>query len=144
MPSWIETPAEEKAWSKAKAVVSRQRKKNETSFTNRDWGLVTHVAKSILRSASISGSALPNEEVLYALAKVSSIIDQRHKKGRKAVDETLPAREMVSGLSRLADVTSKVIAAYRDKNVTSQDKEVLRRVRDATSAIESLLNSGDE
>jgi hypothetical protein len=43
MPSWV---ADDDLWKKAKEIVVKQRERNPDSFTDRDWGLVTHIYKN--------------------------------------------------------------------------------------------------
>jgi len=48
MPSnMVKTKAQETKWKRAKAAVERSRKKGESEFTDRDWGLVTSIYKGI-------------------------------------------------------------------------------------------------
>jgi hypothetical protein len=51
MPAWVDTAEEEKAWKTAKEKVREQRDKTEDEFSDRDWGLVTHIAQQILKSS---------------------------------------------------------------------------------------------
>ena len=61
MPAWINTPAEERQWQRAKQIVRQQRSKKEAEFTDRDWALANHIfhkmsASVVWRSASVSTS----------------------------------------------------------------------------------------
>lgn len=54
----VKTKADEKKWSRAKAAVSRSRKKPQNKFTKRDWGLVMHIFKSMKRPGKARAASL--------------------------------------------------------------------------------------
>lgn len=112
MPAWVDTPREERAWRKAKRVVSKQRGKSEDEFTDRDWGLVTHIAKNMLEASS--SSIDPSTHI--ALARVEKILDARKKAARREKDSLLSASDqtLVSALSQVAALGGQTIAAVRD------------------------------
>ena len=103
MPGWVDSPKEEKAWKHAKEIVGRQRKKKEADFTDRDWGLVTHVAQNILKSSVGGGKVTVDEHMVYALARVERILDARRKDDKKKKDADLPpdAKALVESLSQV-------------------------------------------
>lgn len=118
MPGWVDTPAEEKAWKKAKAIVSRQRKKSESDFRDKDWALCTHIAKNILKSSMMSASV--NDGTVYALANVERILDNRRKRERRERDSLLSASDqtLVTALSQVAALGSQTISALRDNQAS--------------------------
>jgi hypothetical protein len=44
MPSWVQN---DDVWKKAEKVVSDTRKKKKDAFSDKDWGLVTHIYKNM-------------------------------------------------------------------------------------------------
>jgi hypothetical protein len=129
MPAWIDTPAEEAAWQKAKGIVARQRKKKEEDFADKDWGLVTHIAKNLLRAVAVSGSTR-DEGTVYALANVERLLDTRRKRERRQRDTALSASDqsLVTALSQVAALGGQTISALRDareSNLSASDNNTL-------------------
>lgn len=140
MPAWIDTDAEEAAWRKATRIVKKQRKKNKSEFTDKDWGLVTHIAKGILRSShSLSGAVPLDENTVFALANVERILDSRRKKDRKGRDALLSAsdRSLVEALSQVAALGGQTIATLRDNRAS---KLSASETSDLTSELESVAS----
>lgn len=140
MPAWIDTAEEEAAWQSAKGIVAKQRKKKESDFTDRDWGLVTHIAKNMLKS---SARVSIDADTHFALANVERILDTRKKKDRRSRDNTLSASDqgLVSALSQVAALGGQTIAALRDNQgsrlttaeadgLTDELQDVAARLRD--------------
>ena len=136
MPAgWVDTPEEEKAWKKAKGVVAEQRSKKESSFTDRDWGLVTHIAKNILKS---SLSATVPSATLFHLAKVENILGARRKVyAKKEADDKLPedAKAVVNALKKVMGQGGQAIAALRKAETTKMDAE---EAKELASDLESI------
>lgn len=122
MPGWVDTPEKERAWKKAKHIVSQQREKAEGSFTDRDWGLVTHIAKNILSS---SMRDLPPEQTHFLLAKVEFLLEARRKEDKKTKNADLPddVKELVEALSSVMAVGGQTIAALRGSKKTGVETE---------------------
>lgn len=133
MPQWIDSPEEEKAWRRAKKIVSKQRGKPEDSFTNRDWGLVTHVAKSILRA-----SFTVPDDIAFTLATVDQMVDRRDKHRRRVHDDMLPQREVVLALKELAHATGEAISSYRNGHGRDADAATLKDIKAVTAAVLKL------
>jgi len=45
VPAFIKTDTDERLWQEAKEIVVEQTNKPMSKFTDRDWGLVTHIWK---------------------------------------------------------------------------------------------------
>jgi hypothetical protein len=144
MPAWVDTPAEEAAWQKAKGIVARQRKKQEADFGDRDWGLVTHIAKNLLKSSTVSGY-YKDEGMVYALSNVERILDTRRKRERKDRDRTLSASDqnLVSALSQVAALGGQSIAVVRgnqqSKLSTKESVELAVELQAVASRLKDLL-----
>lgn len=50
MPAFVKTPKDERKWKRAKNAVKRAKKKPQKDFSNRDWGLTTHIFQRIKKS----------------------------------------------------------------------------------------------
>lgn len=150
MPAWIKTARDEKAWQKAKGIVSKQRDKSEDEFTDRDWGLVTHIAKNLLSKGKTSASYPVDDGTLFALARVERILDTRRKENRRDKDSLLSASDqgLVSALSQVAALSGQTISAMRyvqASNLSAPENEALTlelqavatRLRDILSKVKS-------
>lgn len=140
MPTgWVDTPKEEKAWKKAKSVVSEQRNKKESDFTDRDWGLVTHIAKNILKS---SVSASVPSDALFHLAKVENLLGTRTKvMAKKKADDKLPsdAKAVVNALKKVMSQGGQSIAALRKAKTTKMDDEDAQELASELEAVADKL-----
>lgn len=123
MPAgWVDTPEEEKAWKTAKGIVSEQRSKTESAFSDKDWGLVTHIAKNILKS---SISTRISGDTLFHLAKVETLIGARTKVfAKKKADDKLPedAKVVVNALKKVMGQGGQAIAALRNAGTTKMEE----------------------
>lgn len=121
MPNWVDTPEEEKAWKKAKKIVQEQRDKKESEFSSRDWGLVSHIAKNILKSSVLA--AATDNGLIYRLAKVDHILRARTVRAKK--DDNLPedAKSVVEALKKVMSFGGQSIAKLRDLKSTGMDDE---------------------
>jgi hypothetical protein len=141
MPAWIKNEEDEAAWQSAKKIVSEQRKKKEADFGDRDWGLVTHIAKNMLKGR-VSSSYI-DTGTIYALSNVERILDNRRKKERRNRDTKLSASDqsLVSALSQVAALGGQTVAALRDQQgsrlsaseaaeLTDELQDVANRLRD--------------
>lgn len=141
MPAWIKNEEDEAAWQSAKKIVSEQRKKKEADFSDRDWGLVTHIAKNMLKGR-VSASYI-DPGTIYALSNVERILDNRRKKERKTRDTKLSASDqgLISVLSQVAALGGQTIATLRDQqgsrlsaseaaDLTDELQDVANRLRD--------------
>lgn len=140
MPTWVDTPAEEAAWQKAKGIVARQRKKKEADFSDRDWGLVTHIAKNLLKSSAVSGN-YKDEGMVYALSNVERILDTRRKRERRDRDHTLSANDqnLVSALSQVAALGGQAIAVVRDTQQSKLSAQESAELTDELQVVASRL-----
>lgn len=138
MPGWVDSPVEEKAWSRAKGIVARQRKKKQSDFNDSDWALTTHIAKNILKSSAISASV--DEHVVFALANVERLIDSHRKKDRRSRDSKLSASDqsLVSALSQVAAISGNAIAEVRNNGMSRLSAE------DTAQATSELLAVADK
>ena len=120
MPAWVDTPEEEKAFQKAKKIVREQRGKGEDEFTDRDWGLVTHIAQNILKANVLKAS---DDGIIYRLAKVERALTVRAKK--KAGDAKLPedSKTLVEGLKKVMSFGGQAIAKLRKAESSGMDDE---------------------
>lgn len=85
MAGVFSTPQGRKARKRAIAIVMKQRGKAEDELSSRDWGLVGHIAKNILKS-----EASKNNDVLAKLAHVhASLLQREESPATKAVVEAL-------------------------------------------------------
>ena len=134
MPAWVDTPEEKAAWKKAKGIVREQRNKSEDDFTDRDWGLVTHIAQNILKSKVLSGS---NSGLIFKLAKVERDLLLRAKK--KDRDEQLPeeSQAVLSALKKVMSVGGQSIAKLRK---LSDDRELEVDAQALASELEAVAD----
>lgn len=140
MPGWADTPEEKKAKKKAIGIVSKQRSKSESEFSDRDWGLVTHIAQNILRSKV---SASVPDETLFHLAKVEHILDSRAKVvAKKKADEKLPedAKVVVDALKKVMGQGGQAIAALRKAGTTKMDDEAAQALASELEAVADKLS----
>lgn len=143
MPAWVDTKEEEKAWEKAKGIVSDQRGKSEHEFQSKDWGLVTHIAKNILKSSVLS--AATNKGLIYRLAKVDRMLKIRAAKSDK--DASLPddSKVIVEALKGLMSVGGQAIAALRKADSSGLSDEeadsLAEDIGDVAGQIRDLLSS---
>jgi len=142
MPAWVDTKEEEKAWKKAKSIVSDQRSKKEHDFTSKDWGLVTHIAKNILRSSVLSSST--DNGLIFKLAKVDRML--RVRASKSDADSKLPAdsKEIIDPLKKVMSLGGQSIAALRkaDGSGLSEDEveELSEALSDVAGMLKNLLN----
>jgi uncharacterized protein YjbJ (UPF0337 family) len=141
MPAWVNTKEEKRAWKKAKGIVSEQRGKSEDDFEDRDWGLVTHIAKNILSSSVLSAST--NNGLIYRLAKVDHILKVRAKKAD--VDAHLPddSKVLVEALKQLMSMGGQTIAALRKAESSGMEmndaEDLAAEIEDVAGKIKDLL-----
>ena len=138
MPAWINSPSKEKAWKKAKKIVSQQRKKPESGFSDRDWGLVTRIAQGILNAGVVMSHH--DEGLIIALANVEQVLEKR--KQRKSIDASMPpeTQDMVLALSSLTSVGSEAISALRYvRGAVEPDPTLAAEVMATTRKIKVLL-----
>jgi len=142
MPAWVDTAEEEKAWKKAKGIVAEQRNKRESEFTDRDWGLVSHIAQNILKSSALS--ATTDRGLIYRLAKVDRILKARAIKAKG--DEDLPedSKGLVEGLKKVMSFGGQAIAKLRKAESSGMEMEEAKALADELMAtatkLEELLN----
>lgn len=150
MPAWVDTPAKEAAWKKAKSIVSEQRNKAQSEFTDKDWGLVTHIAQNMLTSAAVP----KDRKTQVLLARVEILLEARRKRDKKSKDAKLPddVRNMVQALSMVMAQGGQTIAALRSNQTTgmaSEDAQALvEQLRKTANQVKDLLEkvngSGDK
>ena len=136
MPGWVNTPAKEKAWKKAKGIVRKQRNKVEDDFSDKDWGLVTHIAQNMLASTI---DLHKDEATTVLLAQVEYLLEARRKKDKKRKDAGLPddVRGLVEALSAVMATGGQTIAALRNMKKTGMESEA------ATSLAEDLRKTAE-
>ncbi len=140
MPAWVNSPAKEAAWQKAKEIVRKQRGKAEASFEDRDWGLVTHIAKNMLQS-----SVPHNEETQVLLAKVEVLLERRRIRAKRDKDSQLPedVKALVEALSGVMAQGGQTIAALRSSKKTGISEEesakLAEELRSTAERIKKLL-----
>jgi hypothetical protein len=126
MPGSVKTPAQEKAWKRAKEIVSEQRSKGEASFTDKDWGLVNHIYHNMVESSLVAAAQSSAQDVHVLLAQVQYMLTRRRKKVRADKNEDLPetAKDLVEALSAVMAVGGQTIAALRkSKGEVVNEKE---------------------
>jgi hypothetical protein len=135
MPAWVDTPTEEKAWQKAKSIVEKQRNKSEDDFTDRDWGLVTHIAQNILKS-SVRSDIVPwasrAEETGILLARVNTMLHNR----KRSASVSPEAQEILAALAEVASASSEAIHQLRTRNA-QPNRYLARELRHTASKIRS-------
>jgi len=137
MPAWVNTTEEEKAWKKAKKTVSAQRGKKEADFDDGDLGLVTNIAKNILRSSLQKQSG-----VIYALAKVEHLLDKRALvQAKQKSDDKLPddAKSVVNALKKVMGIGGQTIAALRKAKTTKMEDDEAQALADELETIAGKL-----
>lgn len=141
MPGWVDTPSEEKAWSHAKSIVRRQRKKKEEDFSDRDWGLVTHIAQNILKSSFISPGRPVDEQMVFALARVEHILEARKKKSKKGQDDDLPedSKAIVEALKKVMGSGGQSIALLRNAKSSGMNLEEAQLLANELTAVATKL-----
>jgi len=139
MPAWVDTPEDERAWHKAKKIVEGQRKKSESDFSDRDWGLVTHIAKNILSSAL----ATADDVLVYRLAKVEHALSARRE--RQEQDHRISAAgwSVMSSLRRVADMSGRSLARFRRSPPKRLDASVVEEISALAERMVTLLNDLD-
>jgi hypothetical protein len=140
MPSWVDSMEEEKAWEKAKSIVQDQRKKHESKFSDRDWGLVTHIAQNILKSSVLSSST--SNGIIYRLAKVDRMLRARAAKHKLDASLSAPSRTLVGAVKRFIRLGELSISAARsDKLGISKEQAdaLVHEVMSVTAKLELLL-----
>lgn len=143
MPAgWVDTPTEEKAWKKAKGIVRRQRKKAEDAFSDQDWGLVTHIAKNILKSSFVRPSQPIDETMVFALAKVEHILEARRKKAKKSQDDDLPEdnRLLVEALKKVMGTGGQSIALLRKAKSSGMKLEAAEALANEITTVAGKLS----
>jgi hypothetical protein len=144
MPAgWVDTATEETAWKKAKGIVRSQRKKNEDDFSDRDWGLVTHIAQSILKSSFVSPRRPVDEKMVYALARVEHILEARKKKAKKGQDDDLPedSRVIVEALKKVMGSGGQSIALLRQADSSGMKMEEAQLLANELTAVAEKLKA---
>lgn len=141
MPGWVDTPTEEKAWKKAKGIVRSQRKKTEDDFSDRDWGLVTHIAQSILKSSFMSPGRPVDEHMVFALARVEHILEARKKKAKKGQDDELPedSKAIVEALKKVMGTGGQSIALLRQADSSGMKMEEAMSLANELTAVAAKL-----
>jgi hypothetical protein len=148
MPAWIHTPKEEAAWSKAKGIVAKQRKKPQADFKDNDWALVTRITQSILGSKpKVSGSHNGgSDELHFHLANVQHLMHQRRKRGRKEQDQELPAEvqalvQAIGGVASIGDVIGQLRSARQTPLSSTEVAAVVERLQGIAQECRQLLAS---
>lgn len=146
MPSWINTPVEEKAWKKAKGIVSRQRKKSEDKFSDRDFGLVAYITKNILKASAAEAATefSVDEGMVFALANVEHLLERRRKKARRQVDASLPAdtQDLLKAISQVAALGSESIAVLRSSRKRQPvEASLVADLHETAAKLQKLLAS---
>lgn len=120
MPAWVNTPAEERRWQRAKQIVRQQRTKKEADFTDRDWALANHIFHKMTASAPPEG-----DSVRLLLAHVESLIEARKNKNKKDKNADLPddVKLLVEALSSVMAYGGQTISALRKKKTTGLSEE---------------------
>lgn len=145
MPAWVDTKEEEQAWQKAVKIVEKQRDKSKSEFTDSDYGLVTHIAKNILKSHVMKSA---DDTVLYYISKVSNLMSARNAK--KAADDSLegPTGDIMAALKRVMGSGGQVIAALRKaKGTDMSDDDAMdfaEDLEDIADQLEDLLERMSE
>lgn len=137
MPGWVDTPEEEAAFKKAKAIVRDQRGKSEDDFSDRDWGLVTHIAQNILQSKVLSASS--DTGLIYKLAKVERALEVRAAK--KSKDAKLPedAKLLVGALKKVMSQGGQAIAKLRSVQESGMDESAAKALASELEAVADSL-----
>ena len=143
MPGWVDTPTEEKAWKKAKGIVRSQRKKTEDDFSDRDWGLVTHIAQSILKSSFTFPGRPVDEHMVFALARVEHILEARKKKAKKSQDDDLPedSKVIVEALKKVMGTGGQSIALLRQADSSGMKMEEAQLLANELTAVAGKLKT---
>ena len=134
MPGWVDTEEEEAAWGKAIAIVEKQRNKDKADFVNKDYGLVTHIAKNILSSS---------ENLQKSLSRVQQILSAR--KSKQEADESLPddASAVLCALKKVMSFGGQSIAAIRKAEEVGLEeltaKKLAKDLEDIATRLEELL-----
>ncbi len=141
MPAWVKTKEEEKAWKKAIRVVEEQRGKNQASFDDSDYGLVTHISKKILKSTVMKDA---DNTLIYYYSKVDSLISARRKKNDEDSALEDEAADIMTALKRVMGSGGQAIAALRkvkDAGMDSQSAaELAEDLEDIADQLEDFLD----
>lgn len=146
MPAFVKTPAQEKVWARAKAIVAEQRAKAEKSFTDKDWGLVNHIYQNMV-DAGIKRVSARADDVGVLLANVEYMLARRRRKVKADKNEDLDdgAKAVVEALSAVMAVGGQTIAAVRKaKSLGRASKEgasVARELHSLADRLTKLLSS---
>lgn len=108
MPAWIKTKKEEAAWDRAKQIVSKQKKKDPNDFADKDWGLVTHIAKKMLKA-----KVADRTDLLSALANVEQLLEKRKSPKAKL---SASSQVVIDKVEMIHAVTGHFLSEARRKN----------------------------
>mgnify|MGYP001597126073 FL=1 len=119
----------------------RQRKKKEDAFNDKDWGLVTHIAQSILKSSFMKPDQPVDEQMVFALARVEHILEARKKKAKKGQDEDLPedSKAIVEALKKVMGTGGQSIALLRRAKSSGMKMEDAQILANELSAVAGKL-----
>ena len=144
MPAWINTPAEERQWQRAKQIVRQQRSKKEAEFTDRDWALANHIFHKMSASVMEERKRV-RTHVNVLLAHVESLIEARKRKKDKNADLPDDVKLLVEALSSVMAYGGQTISALRKKKTTGLSEEetaaLAEELENIAESVKSVLDT---
>ena len=141
MPAWINTPAEERQWQRAKQIVRQQRSKKEAEFTDRDWALANHIFHKMSASVVVE----ERKRVNVLLAHVESLIEARKSKKDKNADLPDDVKLLVEALSSVMAYGGQTISALRKEKTTGLSEEetaaLAEELENIAESVKSVLDT---
>ena len=141
MPAWVNTPAEERQWQRAKQIVRQQRSKKEAEFTDRDWALTNHIFHKMSASVVVE----ERKRVNVLLAHVESLIEARKSKKDKNADLPDDVKLLVEALSSVMAYGGQTISALRKKKTTGLSEEetaaLAEELENIAESVKSVLDT---
>ena len=144
MPAWINTPAEERQWQRAKQIVRQQRSKKEAEFTDRDWALANHIFHKMSASVMEERKRV-RTHVNVLLAHVESLIEARKRKKDKNADLPDDVKLLVEALSSVMAYGGQTISALRKEKTTGLSEEetaaLAEELENIAESVKSVLDT---
>lgn len=141
MPAWVNTPAEERQWQRAKQIVRQQRSKKEAEFTDRDWALTNHIFHKMSASVVVE----ERKRVNVLLAHVESLIEARKSKKDKNADLPDDVKLLVEALSSVMAYGGQTISALRKEKTTGLSEEettaLAEELENIAESVKSVLDT---
>lgn len=115
MPAFIKTPKDEARWSKAKKAVSESKKKDESSFHDRDWALTNYIYHKMGKT---------EEDVQKAEKLMTSLM-----KPPKASIKTAPTTVKMPRSAKMPGAFAKPSVFFKSEDFTGTKHPSVQKLR---------------